>query len=103
LLGLFCSLLLAGCAIGEAGRWINPERKTASVEGVAYDVFWVRDATGIDMRGVRSAIVFMPDELIERRRNTEAALIIGRELCGGNALVVSETKDSFYYTRIRCG
>jgi hypothetical protein len=57
------------------------------------------------MRGVRvTPIVIMPDEMIERRRNTEAAVVVGTGLCGGKASVDSETKSGdVYATRIKCG
>lgn len=65
----------------------------------------MRDASGIDMRGVRvTPIVIMPDAMIERRRNTEAAMIVGTGLCGGKPLVVAEMKKgNLYNTRVKCG
>jgi hypothetical protein len=47
-------LLLAGCSGGEAGRWIGAENKIVSVENKPYQVSWLRDASGIDMRAHRS-------------------------------------------------
>ena len=103
--GLFVTLLLVGCAVGEAGRWISAENKTVSVEGIPYGVSWVRDSTAIDMRGTRAqVVVLMPDEIIERRRNTEAALIVATDLCGRKAIVITEAKSGdLYTTRVKCG
>lgn len=103
-MGLLFALLLFGCGGGEAGRWIKAENKIVSVEGESYQVSWVRDSSGFDMRGVRTtAIVIMPDAIIERRRNTEAAMIVGSGLCGGRAAVLAEMKDGdLFVTRIRC-
>jgi hypothetical protein len=102
--GLLSTLLLAGCGGGEATRWISAENKIVSIEDIPYQVSWVRDANGIDMRGVRvTPIVIMPDAMIERRRNTEAAMMVGTGLCGGKASVVVEMKDGdLYATRIKC-
>jgi hypothetical protein len=102
---LLAALLLSGCGGGEATRWISAENKVVSVEDIPYQVSWVRDANGIDMRGVRvTPIVIMPDAMVERRRNTEAAMIVGTGLCGGKASVVAEMKEGdLYNTRIRCG
>lgn len=99
------AIALSGCGGGEATRWISAEKRTVSVENIPYQVSWVRDSNGIDMRGVRlNPIVFMPDAMIERRRNTEAAVIVGIELCGGKASVVAEMKEGdLYNTRVRCG
>jgi hypothetical protein len=98
------SLTLAGCGGGETKRWISAENKIVTVEDVPYQVSWVRDSRGIDMRGVRvTPIVIMPDEMIERRRNTEAAVMVGTGLCGGKARVDSEMKSGdVYATRIKC-
>ena len=42
--------------------------------------------------------------MVERRRNTEAAMIVGTGLCGGKASVVAEMKEGDQYnTRIKCG
>ena len=103
--GLLSTLLLAACGGGEATRWISAENKIVSIENIPYQVSWVRDANGIDMRRVRvTPIVIMPDAMIERRRNTEAAMIVGTGLCGGRASVVAEMKEGdLYNTRIRCG
>jgi hypothetical protein len=105
ILGIVCAFLLSNCAGGEAGRWIAAENRTVTVEGIPYQVIWVRDGNGIDMRGVRAAsLVMMPDAMVERRRNTQAAMIVGTDLCAGNASVVAEMNDGdFYTTRIRCG
>jgi hypothetical protein len=102
--GLLCALLLSACGGGEATRWISAENKIVSIEDIPYQVSWVRDANGIDMRGVRvTPIVIMPDAMIERRRNTEAAMIVGTGLCGGRASVVAEMKEGdLYNTRIKC-
>jgi len=102
---IFGGLVLAGCGGGEATRWISAEGKAVTVEGIPYQVNWVRDGNGIDMRGLRAqAIVIMPDQMIERRRNTEAAKIVGSELCGGLATVIAEAKDGdLYTTRMKCG
>jgi hypothetical protein len=96
---------LAGCGGGDAMRWVHAENRIVTVEDIPYQVQWVRDATGIDMRGVRTTpIVIMPDDMIERRRNTAAALIVGNDLCGGKASVVAEIKSGdAYATRIKCG
>jgi len=105
LIALLCFSQLVGCAgQGDALRWFNGEHKTVTVDDLPYLVSWVRDASGIDMRGVRDEVILMPDEILERRRNTEAALIVGREVCGGKASVVSETRvgQSWYYTRVKC-
>jgi hypothetical protein len=101
----FCTLLLAGCGGGEATRWIGADNRVVSVENIPYQVIWVRDSSGIDMRGIRlTPIVIMPDAMIERRRSTEAAMIVGTDLCGGKASVVAEMKDGdINSTRIRCG
>jgi hypothetical protein len=98
------SVLLAGCAGGEATRWIGAENKIVQVEGIPYQVQWVRDAAGIDMRGVRvMPIVIMPDEMLERRRNTEAAVMVGAQLCGTKPTVLTEMKSGdSYTTRLRC-
>jgi len=49
-------------------------------------------------------IVIMPDPVIERRRNTEAAMIVGTSLCDGKASVVNEMKEGdIFYTRVKCG
>lgn len=100
-----CTILLASCGGGEASRWISAENKIVSVEDIPYQVSWVRDSSGIDMRGVRvTPIVIMPDAMIERRRNTEAALVVGNSLCGGKATVVAEMREGeLYITRVRCG
>ena len=46
------------------------------------------------MRSVRlTPIVIMPDAMIERRRSTAAAMIVGASLCGGKASVVAEMKE----------
>jgi hypothetical protein len=102
---LVFALLLTACGGGEATRWMSPESRTVTVENIPYKVFWIRDATGIDMHGGRDVtILVMPDELIERRRNTEAAVLVGTELCGGKATVVAEMKSGGQYaTRLRCG
>jgi len=102
---LLLVLSLAACGGGEAGRWINAENKIVSVEDIPYQVSWVRDSNGIDMRGLRlTPIVIMPDAMIERRRNTEAAVIVGTGLCGGKASVVAEMKDGdLFNTRVKCG
>jgi hypothetical protein len=102
---LLCLLVLPSCGGGEAGRWISAENKIVSVETIPYQVSWVRDTTGIDMRGVRvTPIVIMPDAMVERRRNTEAAIIVGNELCGGNASVVAEMREGdLFNTRVKCG
>jgi hypothetical protein len=57
------------------------------------------------MRGIRlTPIVIMPDAMIERRRATEAAMIVGSDLCGGKASVVAEVKEGdINSTRVRCG
>jgi hypothetical protein len=104
-IALLFVLLLAGCSGGEAGRWIGAENKIVSVENKPYQVSWLRDASGIDMRGAQvTPIVNMPDPVIERRRNTEAAMIVGTSLCGGKASVVNEMKeDDIFYTRVKCG
>ena len=103
--GLLVALLLSGCGGGEATRWISAENKIVSVEDIPYQVSWVRDANGIDMRGVRATpIVIMPDEMVERRRNTEAAMIVGTGLCGGKASIIAEMKEGDRFnTRIKCG
>jgi hypothetical protein len=86
-------------------RWVHAENRIVTVEDTPYQVQWVRDANGIDMRGVRTtSIVIMPDDMIERRRNTQAALIVGTDLCGGKASVVAEMKSGdSYATRIKYG
>jgi len=98
-------LLLSGCGGGEGARWISAENKIVSVEDIPYQVSWVRDGNGIDMRGIRlTPIVIMPDPMVERRRNTEAAVIVGTSLCGGKASVVNEMKEgNLYNTRVKCG
>jgi hypothetical protein len=103
--GLVLLLLLTGCGSGEGARWIAAENKIVSVEDIPYQVSWVRDVSGIDMRGVRvTPIVIMPDPMVERRRNTEAAIIVGTSLCGGKASVVSEMKEGdLFNTRVKCG
>jgi hypothetical protein len=75
------------------------------LKNIPYQVIWVRDSTGIDMRGIRiTPIVFMPDAMIERRRATEAAIIVATDLCGGKASVVAEVKDGdINSTRAKCG
>ena len=70
--------------------FIVTENKTVLIENIPYQVSWVRDTIAIDMRGVRvTPIVIMPDAMIERRRNTEAAMIVGTGLRGGKASVVA--------------
>jgi hypothetical protein len=102
---LLAGLALSGCGGAEAGRWIGAENKIITIDDIPYQVSWVRDASGIDMRGVRAQpVVIMPDAMIERRRNTEAAMIVGAGLCGSKASVVAEMKDGdLYGTRIKCG
>jgi hypothetical protein len=102
---LLVALLLSGCGGGEGMRWISAENRIVSVEDIPYQVSWVRDVNGIDLRGVRvTPIVIMPDAMVERRRNTEAAMIVGSGLCGGKASVVAEMKEGdLYNTRIKCG
>jgi len=102
--GLLSTLLLAGCGGGEATRWISAENKTVLIENIPYQVSWVRDANGIDMRGRRvTPIVIVPDAMIERRRNTEVAMIVGAGLCDGKASVVAELKEGdLSATRIKC-
>lgn len=104
-LGLLCALLLSGCGGGEATRWIGAENRIVSVESIPYQVIWVRDSSGIDMRGIRlTPIVIMSYAMIERRRATEAAMIVGTDLCGGKASVVAEMKEGeINSTRVRCG
>jgi hypothetical protein len=102
---LVFAILSAGCTDREKVRWIAAENRIVSVEGIPYQVSWVQEPSGIDMRGVRTTpIVVMPDTMIERRRNTEAALIVGNGLCGGKASVTAEMRDGdMYATRVRCG
>lgn len=102
---LLSSLLLASCGGGEATRWISADNRIVSVENIPYQVSWVRDSSGVDLRGVRvTPLVIMPDAMVERRRNTEAALIVGRDLCGGGASIVTEMKEGdLFSTRIKCG
>jgi hypothetical protein len=101
-----CILLLSGCGGGgEATRWIGADNRIVSLESIPFQVIWVRDSTGIDMRSIRlTPIVIMPDAMIERRRATAAAMIVGTDLCGGNASVVAEMKEGdINSTRIKCG
>jgi hypothetical protein len=102
---LLCALLLSGCGGGEATRWIGADHRIVSVENIPYQVIWVRDSSGIDMRGIRlTPIVIMPDAMVERRRAIEAAMIVGPDLCGGKASVVAEMKEGgINSTRVRCG
>jgi len=104
ILTISSAIFLSDCAGPEAGRWISAEGKTVTVDGIPYHVNWVRDAAGIDMRGARAqAIVVMPDAMVERRRNTQSALLVGTELCSGKAAVISEMKDGdLYATRVKC-
>ena len=101
---LLVALLLSACGGAEATRWLSAENKIVSVEEIPYQVSWVRDSSGIDMRGTRVQLVnFMADPMVERRRNTEAAMIVGTGLCGGKASVVAEMKEGdLYNTRIKC-
>ena len=98
-------LLLCEGGGGEATRWVSAENRIVTVEAIPYQVSWVRDSRGIDMRGVRAQyVVVMPDAMIERRRNTAAASIVGTDLCGGKATVVAEMNEGdLYTTRVRCG
>jgi hypothetical protein len=67
--GLLCALLLSGCSGGEAARWIGADNRIVSIENIPYQVIWVRDSSGIDMRGIRlTPIVVMPDAMIVRQR-----------------------------------
>lgn len=102
---LSTALVVTACGGGEATRWISAENKIVTVENIPYQVSWVRDSTGIDMRGVRTTpIVIMPDEMIERRRNTEAAVIVGTALCGSKPTIAAEMKSGdLYATRLKCG
>jgi hypothetical protein len=102
---VLASLPLASCGGGEGLRWASAQNKTVPVEGIPYTVSWVQDSTGIDMRGVRAQfIVVLPDTMMERRRNTDAALTVAKELCGGEATVVSESRDGdMFSTRTSCG
>lgn len=96
---------LTGCGGGEATRWIGADNRIVSIEEIPYQVIWVRDSTGIDMRSIRlTPIVIMPDAMIERRRATAAAMIVGADLCAGKASVAAEMKEGdINSTRIKCG
>lgn len=101
---ILTGLLACGCAGGEGMRWSSAQAKHVTVEGVPYQVQYVRDAGGVDMRSVRTElVVVMPDAMVERRRNTAAAMMVARDLCAG-AVVESEQKEGDQYlTRARCG
>lgn len=93
----------AGCAMGEGSKWISADNKMVHVENIPYQVQYVRDASGFDMRGVRTDIAFMPDEFSERRRNTQAALMVAQSMCP-TPKVASEMKaGDTYATRVSCG
>jgi hypothetical protein len=101
---LVVALMLGGCAGGE--RWLGANREQVVVEGVPYQVDWIRDERGMDFRLFRNEnIVVMPDELIESRRKLWAAEIVARRECGGARIVVEEKTTNgikFDYARIRC-
>ena len=74
-----------------------PKIESSRLRIFPYQVQRVRGDNGIDMLGVRTTpIVIMSDDMIERRRNTQAALIVGNGLCGGKASVVAEMNPGIH-------
>lgn len=95
--------ILSGCATGDGYRWVGSESRLLQIEGVEYSVQWVRAGSGYDMRSIRSdLVVLMPDPLIERRRNTEAALTVGRSLCTNAAVTDQQMQGGMFLTVIKC-
>lgn len=94
---------LSGCATGDGYRWVGSESRLLQIDGVEYSVQWVRAGGGYDMRSIRSdVIVLMPDPLVERRRNTEAALTVARSLCPTAAVADQQMQGAMFLTVIRC-
>lgn len=104
ILAVLSAALLAGCAMGEGARWAGSPNEIVQIDGIPYQVQYVRSGTGYDMRALRvEPIVIMPDPMIEQRRSTAAALMIGRKLCPGAAVESSQKgPDMLTMVRVKC-
>ena len=100
---LFAFIILSGCAAGEGYRWVGSESRLMQIEGVEYSVQWVRAGAGYDMRSIRSdLVVLMPDPLVERRRNTQAAMTVAQSLCPAASIADQQMQGGLFLTVIKC-
>jgi hypothetical protein len=103
-ISILIAVTVAGCAMGEGARWAGSQSEIVQVEGIPYQVQYVRSGDGYDMRSLRvEPIVIMPDQMIEQRRSASASLMVGQKLCPG-ATVESSQKgaDMLTMVRVRC-
>lgn len=104
---LGAALLLAGCTAGGAERWaVSASNADLMIEGVQYRVRWLPAAGGYDFQAFRSDIrpVFMPDELVEKRRKVAAVMQKAGELgCAAPAIVTESRAGEMAFFTVRCG
>jgi len=101
---LSVALLAGGCAMGEGARWVGSDNEIVQVDGIPYQVQYVRDATGFDTRVIRVApLVILPDAMIERRRGASAALMVVQRMCAGAvADAPPSSSGTLTMVRFRC-